>query len=118
MIRTEALPISLTRRAEAGHGDSHCSVVWLEGEHDVSSKLAVVSVIERVAELDQGDVQVDLSGVTFMDASIIGALVCARKHLRGLGLSLEVRAPSSAARSVLDLCGVSNLIAAPEAMTA
>jgi anti-anti-sigma factor len=84
--------------------------VWLAGEHDMWSKIAIRSVIDCVADLDHGDVQVDLSGVTFMDASVIGALIGARNHLRAHGQSLFVRAPSAIAVWVLDLCHSTDLV--------
>jgi hypothetical protein len=45
-----------------------------------------------------------------MDASTIGALVVARNRLLARSRSLTVRAPSSAARRLLELCGLDRLI--------
>jgi anti-anti-sigma factor len=62
------------------------------------------------ARLDDADIFVDLSGVTFMDASTVSALVGARNRLRAQSRSLSVRDPSPLARRVVDLCGLSQLI--------
>jgi anti-sigma B factor antagonist len=111
MTRTESLPISLTRRDPAAVvGDERFTVVWVGGEHDVSTKVALAAVLARAAELDTGDVLVDLSGVTFMDASIVGTLVGARNRLASLARSLDIRAPSRAAQHVLEVCGVTHLV--------
>jgi hypothetical protein len=53
---------------------------------------------------------VDLSGVTFMDASTIGALVVAHDHLLADSRSLCVRNPSPRARRLLELCELTHLI--------
>jgi hypothetical protein len=53
---------------------------------------------------------VDLSGVTFMDASTAGAIVGSCNRLRVRAQSLELRAPSPRALRVLELCGLAGLI--------
>ena len=109
MPRLESLPISLTRSADAVGADAGFTVVWLHGEHDLSTGVALGAVIARAAELDNADVLVDLSETTFIDVSIVDVLVRAQHDLSGRGLSLHVRAPSTAALRVLRLCGVSAL---------
>ena len=104
MARTVPLPISLTRSGEALGECACCTIVWLNGEHDLATKLALAAVIERASELDHADVIVDLSEVTFMDAAVIGTLVAARNRLAIRGLAIHVRAPSRAALLVLRLC--------------
>ncbi|HUR77598.1 MAG TPA: STAS domain-containing protein [Acidimicrobiales bacterium] len=112
MAHSEPLPISLIRRADAVGADAGHTVVWVSGEHDVSTKLALSIVIARAAELDHSDVLVDLSEVTFMDAAIVGTLLHARNELNTQALSLEVRAPSPIAQRVLQLCEVTSLVPA------
>lgn len=85
-------------------------VVWVRGEHDLTTRVHLSVVITEAARLDAGDVVVDLSGVTFMDASTIGTLVGARNRLAAQSRSLSVRAPSLRARRVLDLCELAHLI--------
>ena len=91
-------------------GDALRTVVWVRGEHDIATRVNLSATIAQVAGLDDADIVVDLSGVTFMDASTIGALIGARNRLRASCRSLSVRAPSPRARQVLDLCGLARLI--------
>lgn len=85
------------------------TVVWVRGEHDIATR-ADLSVIAQAATLDDADIVVDLSGVSFMDASTIGALVFADNHLRARSRSLSIRDPTPRARRVLDLCGLQGLM--------
>ena len=59
---------------------------------------------------NEARVLVDLSAVTFMDASTVGAIVGSRNRLQSRAKSVEVRSPSTAARRVLELCGLAHLI--------
>ena len=87
------------------------TVVWVGGEHDLATRMHLMVTIARAARLDDADVVVDLSGVTFLDASTIGALVGARNRLRASSSrSLSVRAPSPPARRLLDVCELAHLI--------
>jgi anti-anti-sigma factor len=85
-------------------------VVALEGEQDLSTATGVAEALAGAAALGDGDVVVDLSGVTFMDAAIIGALLDGRNGLRSQARALLVRVPSRPARSVLAMCGLMGLI--------
>lgn len=85
------------------------TLVSLRGEHDVATKESVADCITRAAALDDADVLVDLSDVTFLDASTIGVLVDTRNRLCARSRSLYVRSPSPLARRVLDLCDVADL---------
>jgi anti-sigma B factor antagonist len=110
MAHTESLPISLTRRDAAGlRGDRRFTVVWLAGEHDPSTNVALAAVIDRASELDNADMVIDLSGVTFMDASIVGTLIAARNRLAKRSLSLQLRALSPVATRLLARCGRTDL---------
>jgi anti-sigma B factor antagonist len=92
--------------------------VWVRGEHDAATQVQLSTALVEAAGLDGADIVVDLSGVTFMDASTIGTLVAARNRLRATARSLSVRAPSPPARRLLDVCGLERLIdehSAPDA---
>lgn len=112
MTRLESLPISITRRIDPLGNDVGYTVVWVHGEHDLSTSVSLGAVIARVAELDNADVLVDLSEVTFMDASLVNALVRSQNELSTRGLFLHIRAPSPAALHTLRLCGVTSLVPA------
>lgn len=91
-------------------GEAAPTVVWLRGEHDVATRVNLSLSIAQAAGLDDGNVVVDLSGVTFMDASTVGAIVGARNRLRSRSRSLSLRAPSRSAFRLLDVCGLASLI--------
>lgn len=91
-------------------GDPVATVIWVRGEHDIATRAGLSEAIMAAAALDDADVLVDLSAVTFMDASTVGAIVGGRNLLRSSSRSLAVRAPSVRARRVLDLCGLAHLV--------
>ena len=85
-------------------------VVALWGEHDMSTATSVAEALAGAAALGDSDVVVDLSGVAFMDAAIVGVLLGGRNDLRSQARALTVRVPSQQARSVLGMCGLTGLI--------
>jgi anti-sigma B factor antagonist len=91
------------------------TVVWISGEHDIATRWQLSIALDQATGLDDGDIVVDLSGVTFMDASTIAALVVADSHLRARSRRLSLREPSPRAFRVLDLCGLVGLIDVPTA---
>lgn len=93
-------------RGSAPHGDAYRSVVWLRGEYDLSTLTAVSETLARAIAVDEADVVVDLSEVTFMGAETVGMIVRARAFLGLRSRSLELRCPSARARRVLDLCDI------------
>ena len=84
-------------------------VVWLRGEHDVSTVAALSQTMARAIALDDGDLVIDLSGVDFMDAATVGVIVRARDFLDVQSRSLTLRSPSTSAARVLDLCHLADL---------
>lgn len=108
--------VSVARRgARCPGGDPLPTVVWVRGDHDVATRRHLAAMLARAGRRDDADLVVDLSGVTFMDASTIGALVAARGRLRADARSLSVRAPSQRARRLLDVCGLLQLVDGPAA---
>jgi anti-anti-sigma factor len=86
------------------------TVVWLRGEHDVSTVAALSDTLAGAMAIDDCDLVVDLSEVEFMGAATIGVLVRARELLQSRSRSLVLRSPSSCARRILDLCGQGDLL--------
>ena len=82
------------------------TVVWLRGDHDLSTTDTLSKTLMRAVAIDDGDLIVDLSEVDFMDASTINVLVKMRALLRHQLQFLFLRFPSAMARRVLDLCGI------------
>ncbi len=85
-------------------------VVWLRGAHDASTVAALCTIMARVIALDDADVVVDLSEVTFMGAATVGVIIRAEAFLRERSRSLTLRSPSTYARRILGLCGRGDLV--------
>ncbi len=66
-------------------------VVWLWGEHDVSTDTALCLTLARAIAVGRAGVIVDLSGVEFMGASTLGVIARARRAPPA-GVSLVDRA--------------------------
>jgi anti-anti-sigma factor len=86
------------------------AVVWLRGEHDISTVAPLAETMARAVALDDRDVVFDLSGVQFMDAATVGVIIRAREFLRLRSRSLRLRSPSTRTRCVFDLCGLADLL--------
>jgi anti-anti-sigma factor len=86
------------------------TVVWLNGEHDIATSVALADTLAGAISLDDADLVVDLSGVTFMAGATISELVRSEHALRGQHRRLAVRAPSGIAARVLELCGLTDLV--------
>lgn len=111
MSANDAPSVSVSRGGSAQpDGDVEPTVIWVRGEHDVASRVHLQASIAHAARIDAADLVVDLSGVTYMGASTIGALVTARNRLRARSRSLSIRAPSPMARRLLDVCELGFLI--------
>lgn len=79
--------------------------VRLAGELDISRIDEVRRGIAAALTEGPGDIELDLSGVTFMDCATVGALITCLHQVRLAGSRLRVCAASAAARRVLDLTG-------------
>jgi anti-anti-sigma factor len=90
--------------------DADRTVVWLQGEHDVSTVAALSEIMARAIALDDADLVVDLSGVQFMGAATVGVIIRARDFLGLRSRSLTLRSPSTCAGRILDVCGVADLL--------
>ena len=108
MVCIESPSVTVTRRIWK-HG-ARCIVVSLVGEHDAATKSLLMTVLAGTGEVEDADVIVDMAGVTFIDASAIGAIIWAQERLRWRSHSLEIAAPSAAAFKVLAICDLVGLI--------
>lgn len=79
------------------------TVVWLGGEHDLSS------VDATAAGAGRSDLVFDLSGVEFMDSTTIEQ-IAARTSLGEDGRMARIRNPSPVARHLLELCRLTDLV--------
>ena len=82
-------------------------VLWLVGDQDSST---APDLDLALAQQGPRDVVVNMSGVTFMSASTVGALVNSRNLLRRGGYTLTLRAAPPCVLRLLDLCGLTDFL--------
>ncbi|GAB3328474.1 STAS domain-containing protein [Micromonospora halotolerans] len=95
-------------RAESQPGRT---VVTLTGELDVSSVDEVRGLLADTVRATPV-VDVDLTGLTFIDSTILGALIAAHRDAASLGGSLTLLNPTGHVRRVLIVTGVLPLLGA------
>jgi len=101
------LPLVHVTAPERGGGRT---VVWLRGEHDLSSAPALSAAIASAAAAHDADIALDLGGVEFMDSTTIHVILRAKSLIESEGRALAVRDPSRFARFALGVCGLHHLI--------
>jgi anti-anti-sigma factor len=104
--------------ARPGGSEMGLIVVWLWGEHDLSTDSALCLTLARAIALDGAGLIVDLSGVEFMGASTLSIIVRARDFLLQRSASFTVRSPSACARRVIRVCGLDDLLGLSPEMAA
>lgn len=86
------------------------ALVVLVGEVDIAKAEAVIRALEEAATPDAvRRLCCDLSGVTFLDSSGIGALVSARRTCEDRGIEMVLVGASGSVRRVLALTCVDTL---------
>jgi anti-sigma B factor antagonist len=87
--------------------DGYAASVALVGEHDLATAPELAEALRETA----GPVLVDLSQCTFIDSTVIGALVRAHRGLQAHGHRLDVRAAEGTqVRRALDVAGVATVL--------
>ena len=84
-------------------------VLRASGEIDLSAKTLFEERFADVSEAHDGDVVVDLAGVTFFDVAGLGALLQARQRLDAAGRKLLIARPSRRVSRVLEVTRVEAL---------
>jgi len=107
---SSSVTVSPRRPASFAGRDADRTVVWLRGEHDISTVAALSETMAQAMALDDSDLVLDLSEVQFMSAATVGVIVRTRAFLRPRSRSLALRSPSTCARRILDVCGVTDLV--------
>lgn len=83
------------------------AVLVLAGEIDLATSPRVRdAVIDVLATQPPARLVIDLSGVSFLDSTGIGALVAGRNKAAALGVPFVVRHPQRMVRRVLDIAGL------------
>jgi anti-sigma B factor antagonist len=89
------------------------AVVSLAGEHDLSTAEQVRDALRNAAEAPA--TVVDLTRTQFVDSSVLGVFVEAYRHAQTAGQSFSLaigRDPHAAVRRVLELTGITTVVAA------
>jgi anti-anti-sigma regulatory factor len=86
--------------------DTEQSVVWLEGEEDIATVAVLADRLLRAVSADDGNLIVDLSGVTFLSTATIDELRRVRNILLRQKRNLSLRSPTPFAGRLLDLYGL------------
>lgn len=92
-------------------------VVVMRGEHDLTTTVVLAQMFRTAIAVDNADLVVDASEVTFLDASTLGVLIGAQNFLRERSRSLLVRSPSVCVRRIFDMCDLGSLIEGTESHT-
>jgi anti-sigma B factor antagonist len=86
----------------------------LDGELDVDSADTVRdNLAEAAGRPECRFLQVDVSGLTFIDSYALGALVSARNSALGAGATLTLTNPSPPVRKAIDVTGLSDVFGLP-----
>lgn len=104
MERDMASPKGFTVETDEPAGDG--VVIRIKGELDLAAAPELVDAI--VDSNESPRVSLDLSGVTFLDSSAIGALVAAGRALAESGRRLEVGPRSDIVTRVLEITGLTD----------
>jgi anti-anti-sigma factor len=81
-----------------------------EGEIDLASGTTIRATLNDAIDRGEGDVEVEMSRVTFIGATGLNILVSASHRLREGGRLLIVKAPSPTVRRVLRLCQMEQIL--------
>lgn len=90
--------------------DHDQAMLSVTGELDVAAKDALTHHLRRVIHDAHSPALVDLSGVTFMDASCVSVLTAASRGAREAGAELVLIASAPSVLRVLKLTGVDQII--------
>ena len=102
-LRTRAdEPLEVGVRFDIGENRDGMVVVRPEGEIELATRTQLRDTLEAF----HGDVELDMSAVSFLDSSGIGALMLQRVRLEALGHALHITNATRAVRDPLTLVGL------------
>lgn len=82
----------------------------VSGEVDVATAGQLADALTDCIEAGEGTVRVDISAVTLIDSSGLGALVVASEALRRNGRVLELRRPQAIVTKALTVTGLDQIL--------
>ena len=101
----EAATVMFTRHWGA---DDVCALE-IRGDLDIAISGLLRQELEELLALDIGRLDIDLSGVLFMDSSALSALVQANETARARNQEFNLRHPSPACMKVLTITGLDHI---------
>jgi anti-sigma B factor antagonist len=101
-VNVELAPLELSRRTGAD-GDQ---VVSVTGELDIATADQAYAYISEVIDSGPAAVSVDLSGLTFCDASGLGVLAKIARHARQAGRQLKLTSARPSLLKIMRLTGL------------
>ena len=93
----DILSLSATTMPDGSH------LITVGGEIDLSN---ATQLAEYIVQFEQGDVELDLTDVTFVDSSGLRALLAAHERIKRGGARLVVRKASDRVLRVLGMAGL------------
>lgn len=90
-----------------GDDGPHLHVVWLSGELDMA---VAAKAREALAVVKHSTVVVDLSELTFLDATGLSALLQCREQLQWNGVEVKLRGAEGIVRRVFSTLGLGHLL--------
>jgi anti-anti-sigma factor len=101
--------------------DDGLALIRVRGDVDMNTAVDLCEAITLAHQCADGDVTLDLAGVTFMDSSGIATLIRAHRSLASEGRALRIRNAHGPVERVLWMTGATEYLATelpPPAITA
>lgn len=89
--------------------DGDMKIIVLSGEIDINGAAELHTLLQKAVNTASG-VNVDVAGVTFIDSTVITALIKSHKLARTAGCRFAVVNPEAQVRRVLAVTGVLNAL--------
>lgn len=93
-----------------------CTVVAVAGEIDLATAASFQEALGEAIAAEPAGIVVDLSAVTFMDSTGMGALVRARRRADEHGRSVALVGATAGVRRILDLTGLDRVFVLHESL--
>ena len=110
MALIESPSVTIPGRGPPRPSTGSPSIVRFHGEHDIATVQVLAAQLARVIASTESDLSIDLSDVTFMDASTVSVIVCARRFLASRDRLLTLRSPGADAQRIIEICRLEELL--------
>jgi anti-anti-sigma factor len=90
--------------------EDECAALAVSGELDMRAAFKLESGLERLLrERPVRRLELDLSGVSFLDSAGLGSLLSTHERAKDLGIEMQIVNPSDPVRRILDLTGTGEI---------